>query len=79
MIHVTLYTKQNCPLCDDAESALQALKTKWNLSIEKIDIYEDDSLLELYQLRIPVVQVNDEVLVEGIVNEDNLNEAFERM
>lgn len=79
MINVTLYTKQNCPLCDEAEAALQALKQKWQLTIEKVDIYEDDSLLELYQLRIPVVKVDDKVLVEGIVTIDNLNEAFEQL
>lgn len=79
MIHVTLYTKDNCPLCDDAEEELWALRNKWNLQIEKINIYEDDVLLELYQLRIPVVKVNEEVIAEGIVDEHHLDEAFEKM
>ena len=44
-----------------------------------MNIYENDTLLERYHLRIPVVQVNGEVIVEGIVDEYNLNEAFEKM
>lgn len=79
MTDVTLYTKNNCPLCDDAEEALRALEKKWDLSIKKMNIYENDALLERYHLRIPVVKVNGEVIVEGIVDEYNLNEAFEKM
>lgn len=78
-MNVTLYTKENCPLCDDAEEALRALEKTWSLTIEKRDIYKDDYLLEQYQLRIPVVTVNDEVIAEGIVTQHELEAAFKKM
>lgn len=77
MLHVALYMKEHCRLCDDAEKALHILSKKWEFHIEKINIYDDDDLLELYQLRIPVIKVNDEIVAEGIIDEHRLHEAFE--
>ena len=68
-IEVTLYTKKQCPLCEKAESALEAVKKKVPLSISSVDIYEDEALLEQYHIRIPVVEANGEVIAEGIVTE----------
>lgn len=79
MLEVTLYMKENCPLCDDAEKALQSLRSKWEFQLIKKNIYEDDTLLELYQLRIPVIQVNDQIVAEGIVDEDRLYQDFEKI
>lgn len=79
MIEVTLYMKENCPLCDKAEEALQTLRSKWEFQLTKKNIYEDDILLELYQLRIPVIQVNGQIIAEGIIDERRLSQDFEKM
>lgn len=79
MIEVTLYMKENCPLCDDAEEALHALRSKWEFQLTKKNIYEDDQLLELYQLRIPVIEVNGKIIAEGIIDEQRLQKDFEKL
>ncbi len=79
MIYVSLYMKENCPLCDDAEKALDALKHKWALHVEKVNIYDDDDLLERYQLRIPIIKANGHVIAEGIVSEAELAEGFKKI
>lgn len=79
MIEVTLYMKENCPLCDDAEETLHALRSKWEFQLTKKNIYEDDQLLELYQLRIPVIEVNGKIVAEGIIDEQRLYKDFEKI
>lgn len=78
MKQMILYMKENCPLCDEAEDALQALQANWTFDIKKVNIYEDDELLEKYQLRIPVITFANEVVAEGIVTEQQLQAACER-
>lgn len=69
---VTLYTKENCPLCDEAKQLLLLVKQDVEFSIQEVDIYNDDALLEKYQLMIPVVEVDGEVIDYGQVNFDTL-------
>lgn len=75
-IRVRLYMKENCPLCDDALRILEQLRKEKPFTIELIDIYTDDHWLEKYQLRIPVVAVNQQIIAEGIVHETALREAL---
>lgn len=75
-IRVILYTKENCPLCDDALHLLERLREERPLSIELKDIYKNDKLLEKYQLRIPVIEINERVIAEGMVHERELLAAL---
>lgn len=47
-----LYGTLSCHLCEQAEAVLHAAR----LTAEYIDIAENDALLEIYGMRIPVVQ-----------------------
>lgn len=67
MKQVFLYTKQGCPLCEEAKNLLEELKREFEFQINEIDIYQDDALLEKYQLMIPVVEVDGEVVAFGKV------------
>lgn len=78
-IEVYFYTKQNCPLCDQAEDALQSLATEYPLIINKLDIYEDDALLEKYEIRIPVIEVSGIVIAEGVVTETMVREQLQKL
>lgn len=49
---LTLYGTEGCHLCEDAQAVLAQAGLQWH----DIDIAEDDGLLELYQLRIPVLR-----------------------
>lgn len=51
---IYLYSTSHCHLCDKAESLIQQLGL--NREIEVIEIAEDDQLLLLYSLKIPVLQ-----------------------
>ncbi|PWA12652.1 glutaredoxin [Pueribacillus theae] len=78
-MQVYFYTKENCPLCDEAEQILRTLQDDFSYTINKIDIYTDDSLLETYQIRIPVIEVSGQVIAEGIVTETEITGALRKI
>jgi glutaredoxin len=67
---VHLYSKVNCPLCEKAKAVLQELQNEWNFEVKEIDIYKDDTLLEKYQLMIPVVEIDGEEVAYGLIHKD---------
>ena len=65
MLHVTLYSKAGCHLCDDARTHLEELAAEHEMEIDEIDIRRDDALFEQYRYRIPVIVVNGVERLEG--------------
>lgn len=49
-----LYSRENCPLCEDVENTLIRL----NINYEFIDIDLDEKLLKKYHVKVPVL-LND--------------------
>lgn len=56
---VTLYTKENCGLCAEAEALLRKLQRKNHFELEFVDIEANDDAHARYWMRIPVVLVDD--------------------
>jgi glutaredoxin len=65
---ITLFTRNRCPLCDKAKTALLELKEEWNFQLEEIDIDENDELTERYGLMIPVIHIDGEEVGFGFVD-----------
>lgn len=61
---LTLFSKKNCHLCDEAKKELQSIE---GVTFQEIDIYENDTLVELYGLMIPVVVYEDKIIQYGII------------
>jgi glutaredoxin len=62
---VRLYARPDCHLCDVARSELEALRADGlSFEIEEVDIESDDRLLARYLERIPVVELDGEVISE---------------
>lgn len=55
---IILYGTEYCHLCEQAEELLRELPDQQYL-LEKVDISEDDELMECYSLRIPVVRLQN--------------------
>jgi uncharacterized membrane protein len=56
MINVTLYTRKDCKLCEEAEADLQALQSVVPHKLTVIDIDSDPSFRAAFVLDIPVVE-----------------------
>ena len=69
MPKVTLYSKPDCPLCDEAREALARVHARVSFEREVVDITTDAALEDRYRERIPVVAVDGEDLFDFVVDE----------
>lgn len=57
-------------MCNDARPLVEWAAMKVGVVIDEIDVDDDDTLLSLYGMRIPVVLgPGDEVLAEGVIED----------
>jgi len=78
MLEVTFYTKDHCLLCDEAYDLLTAIQLLHPFHIQSVNIYEDDTLLEQYQLMIPVIQVGTTILTSNDIDFVTIEEAIKK-
>jgi glutaredoxin len=57
-VHVVLYSRSGCHLCDEARAVLEAERARTPFELEERDIESDDALVKEYGIRIPVVEVD---------------------
>jgi glutaredoxin len=67
VIKLTLLTKDNCPLCDDAKEAIHE-RYGDQFEIDQVDITKDRQLFRKYKLEIPVFYYKDKFLMKNKVN-----------
>ena len=74
---VTLYGRPDCHLCDEAREAIVALGEELaDLELREVDIDDDERLLAAYLERIPVVEVDGEVVSELRLDPDVLRQRL---
>ncbi len=57
MTTVTLYTKPDCPLCDEAKHALALLARAFDLTLVERNILDDPADFARFRYLIPVVDI----------------------
>ncbi len=62
MLTVTLYTRKECHLCDQAKADLESLQSQYPHRLVEIDIDQDPTLQKAYLVEIPVVEVGPYIL-----------------
>jgi len=72
MPRLTLYTKPDCSLCDEALDVLERVRGRVAFELEVIDIDTDRELGERYGERIPVILVDGHEAFEYTVDEREL-------
>ncbi|MEE9514331.1 MAG: DUF2085 domain-containing protein [Anaerolineales bacterium] len=75
MIRVTLYTKEDCSLCDEVKSYLISLEKEVPHTLHEVDINADPALRKRYLERVPVVQIGPYNL-EAPISEIDLKVAL---
>lgn len=74
--HITLYGKPGCHLCDDARMLLTAAARQQALSIQEVDITQDPALFRTYDIRIPVIVIDGEIMIEAPITAQSLGDAL---
>jgi hypothetical protein len=72
LMRITLYTRPDCCLCDDARAAIGRVRRDQELELEEIDISRDRALTEMYGERVPVVMLDGVPVLELRVEEADL-------
>lgn len=75
-LKVTLYTRNDCSLCDEARELLLALQAEYPHDLVEVDIEADPVLLKRFHDRIPVLQVGPYTL-EAPIEELNLRVSLQ--
>lgn len=71
-----LYTRSECPLCDEAAETLSKYRA-WLPDVIEVNIEENDELLEEFGEWVPVVEIDNRVRFKGAVNEFLLRRLIE--
>ena len=65
--NILFYTRETCLLCDEFEALLQASLQDRGFRYERIDIDRNPGAKDRYGRRIPVLEIDGEVVAEGRV------------
>jgi glutaredoxin len=71
-MHVKIYTKPGCPLCDEAFDMLESLQVE----VEAIDIYSSQELFDRYRYEVPVIRVGNRDVLKLKFTLDQLKRAL---
>lgn len=75
-MHITLYEKPGCCLCDDARALLEELAGNVEFELREIDIRDDPALFQRYRYRIPVIAIDGSEVLEGRIDATDLAHAL---
>jgi glutathione S-transferase len=77
---VVLYARPECHLCDEARSGLEALRADGlDFEIDEVNIETDDYLHARFLERIPVIELEGEVISELFLDVDGLRARLDTL
>ncbi len=59
MIRIEVYTRSNCPLCDELAELLQQMADEFTLDVSWIDISTSSGFEKEFGNRVPVLMIDD--------------------
>jgi hypothetical protein len=69
---ITLFTRKDCGLCDEAAADLRALQRDLDFALVEREIDGDPALRSRYNERVPVIAAGDQVIAEAPIDIDAL-------
>jgi hypothetical protein len=76
---VVFYGREGCHLCEDALVLIERVRARVPFTLEQRDIERDDEWFKRYLERIPVVEIDGEVVFELFVDERQLERRLSRV
>lgn len=73
---LTLYTRPNCHLCEEAKLMLNLVQEDFPLEYKEVNIEEDEQVHEKYMLMIPVLEQEGKILLYGNIGYADILEAL---
>ncbi|HPQ96395.1 MAG: glutaredoxin family protein [Thiothrix sp.] len=76
-ISLTVYHRVGCHLCDQMVASLIRLQGEMDFGFELVDIDRNEKLRKRYDVDVPVVALDDEVLCCHFFDEESIRQAIE--
>ena len=77
---VRLYARPDCHLCDEARVGLERLRADGlDFELREVDIETDDELHARFLERIPVVELDGEIVCELFLDADGLRARLDTL
>ncbi|HSD22945.1 MAG TPA: glutaredoxin family protein [Solirubrobacterales bacterium] len=77
---VRLYARPDCHLCEEARAGLERLRADGvEFELDEIDIEADDELHRRFLERIPVVELDGEIVSELVLDADGLRAQIDTL
>lgn len=67
-LHVILFTRQGCHLCEHAWLLLQREQRRYHYRLEVVDVDSQEELAAQFGDQVPVVTVNGQIRFRGGIN-----------
>jgi glutaredoxin len=77
-VSVTLYGKPGCHLCDDARLILERINETITLEVDEVDIRSDPVLFRRFDIYIPVIEIDGEIVAQAPISKDKLHAVIRR-
>lgn len=74
--HIVLYGKPGCHLCDIAHDLVRGAADPKEWIIQKIDIRSDSVLWQTYRDKIPVLVINDHIILTAPIRAADVVKAL---
>ena len=71
-LHLTVYIRRGCHLCEDMTQALERLRHELGFSYSTVDIDPDPQLVRCYGTRVPVLAERETEICYYFLEEDRL-------
>ncbi|HYZ28076.1 MAG TPA: glutaredoxin family protein [Thermoleophilaceae bacterium] len=79
MMHVTLYGKPGCHLCEEAREVVDQVRATRPFELEEVDITRDPALEARYRERIPVIAIDGREALELVIEMRELERCLASM
>ncbi|XP_059772978.1 glutaredoxin-like protein C5orf63 homolog isoform X1 [Balaenoptera ricei] len=76
---LTLFTKDPCPLCDEAKEVLEPYKNRFILQEVDITLPENSAWYDRYKFDIPVFHLNGQFLMMHRVDVSKLEKQLQKL
>ena len=78
-MHLTLFTRPGCHLCDDLKKTLQQIRRRHAFELTEVDISRDPSLGRRYGQDIPVLLIDGIEAARHRIDEAEIVDRLKRM
>jgi glutaredoxin len=78
-LKITIYSKKDCHLCEDAKQLIDRLSKEYPIQLEVIDIEQDPALMQTYATEIPVVFIEGRKAFKYRIDENKFREIAARV